>query len=104
MPIGASTDETFLFARKRLLKFFSADSISEMKIFKKSVDARKKADIKFVYSVIATVDGKKPDDEKLARDGITVAKEADITPIFGLAWAPVAGQVPLQPYSGGSVF
>jgi hypothetical protein len=28
----------------------------------------------------------------------------DITPIFGLAWAPVAGQVPLQPYSGGSVF
>ena len=83
MPIGASTDETFLFARKRLLKFFSADSISEMKIFKKSVDARRKADIKFVYSVIATVDGKKPDDEKLARDGITVAKEADITPIFG---------------------
>lgn len=83
MPIGASTDETFHFARKRLLKFFSADSISEMKIFKKSVDARKRADIKFVYSVIATVEGKSPDEEKLGRDGITAAKSADITPTFG---------------------
>ena len=84
MPIGASTDETFHFARKRLLKFFSADSISEMKIFKKSVDARKRADIKFVYSVIATVEGKSPDEEKLGRDGITAAKSADITPTFGM--------------------
>lgn len=83
MPIGASTDETFLFARKRLLKFFSSDSISEMKIFKRSVDARKRDDIKFVYSVIATAYGKKPDDEKLARESIAVAKQADVTPVFG---------------------
>ena len=82
MPIGASTDDVFLSARKRLLKFFSSNSISKLTIYKKSVDARKKADIKFVYSVIAAVDGRS-DPEKLAREGITTAKEADITPIFG---------------------
>lgn len=82
LPIGASTYDVFSSARKRLLKFFSAKNINDLKIYKKSVDARKKNDIKFVYSVMASAEGK-ADVSKLASEGIAVAKNADISPVFG---------------------
>ena len=42
LPIEASKDDVFAKARQRLLKFFSNESIGTMKIYKSSVDARKK--------------------------------------------------------------
>ena len=52
LPIGASTYDVFSSARKRLLKFFSAKNINDLKIYKKSVDARKKNDIKLLENIV----------------------------------------------------
>ena len=82
LPIGASTHDVFFSARKRLLKFFSAKNIYDFKIYKKSVDARRKNDIKFVYSVMVSADGK-ADAAKLAAEGIVAAKSPDVSPVFG---------------------
>ena len=51
LSIEASKDEAFAIAKHRLLKFFPKNSIESMTIYKTSIDARKKDNILFVYSV-----------------------------------------------------
>ncbi len=88
-----SKDEAFAIAKHRLLKFFSKKSIGEMKIYKTSVDARKKDNICFVYSVCADVHGASRVDEKtLAKEGIVPLTEDAMEIRFGneaLAERPV---------------
>ena len=79
-----SKDEAFAVAKHRLLKFFSKKSIGDMKIYKTSVDARKKENICFVYSVSAEVHSPARVDEKiLAKEGIVPLKEEEMTIEFG---------------------
>lgn len=82
LPIEASKDEVFACATQRLLKFFSKMAIGKMKIHKSSVDARKKTDIRFVYSVAAEIDGG-ADDEMLAADGIVPTADEKMEIRFG---------------------
>lgn len=71
LPIEASKDDVFAKARQRLLKFFSNESIGTMKIYKSSVDARKKGQIQFVYSVSVSIHNLNTMDlDKLGADGI----------------------------------
>jgi hypothetical protein len=82
LPIEASKDEVFACANQRLLKFFSKTAIGKMKIHKSSVDARKKTDIQFVYSVAAEIeDG--ADDETLAANGIVPTADEKMEIRFG---------------------
>ncbi len=75
-----SEDEAFAVAKHRLLKFFSKKSIGTMRIYKTSVDARKKDNICFVYSVAARVDSSARVDEKfLAKEGIVLLVEEPLT-------------------------
>ncbi len=79
-----SKDEAFAVARHRLLKFFPKKSIGEMKIYKTSVDARKKDNICFVYSICAEISSHVRVDEKtLAKEGIVPLTEEKIHIPFG---------------------
>jgi len=51
LPIYASPQEAFSVAKKKLSKFHVNTSEAEFRIYRKSVDARRKNDIFFVYSV-----------------------------------------------------
>lgn len=79
LPIRASRDDAFGKAEKALLKFFSGDEILSYNISRRSVDARKKNDIHFVYSVSADMRSDKSYDAAvLAADKITKAASSDI--------------------------
>ena len=49
LPINASFEEAFSVARERLKRLKVDLTGADFKVFKKSVDARDKGDIKFVY-------------------------------------------------------
>lgn len=84
LPIRASKDEVFGIAEKSFLKFFSKDEIKNIKISKRSVDARNKSDIKFVYNVSAVIrSSKNYSEERLKSHGITVDRRAEIKPVAG---------------------
>ena len=84
LSIEASKDEAFAMAKHRLLKFFPKNSIGEMKIYKTSIDARKKENILFVYSVSVEIHGHpKSNEDAMLKDGIVLMKEDDISVEFG---------------------
>ena len=79
LPIKASRDDAFGKAEKALLKFFSGDEILSYNISRRSVDARKKSDIRFVYSVSADVRSTKLYDvAALAASKITKVADSSI--------------------------
>lgn len=79
LPVEAEKDVAFAGAKKRLLNFFSKNDILRLKICKKSVDARRRGDIKFVWSVTADIASDKDiDASRLAEKGIVLAKPARI--------------------------
>ena len=57
LSIDTAKDEALAIAKHRLLKFFTRNAIGEMMIYKTSIDARKKDNISFVYSVSAKIHG-----------------------------------------------
>ena len=76
LSFEASKDEAFAIAKHRLLKFFPKNSIESMTIYKTSIDARKKDNILFVYSVSAKISAAFYADEKtLAKEGIALMAE-----------------------------
>ena len=84
LPFETTKDDAFAFAKRRLSKFFPVKSIRELKIYKTSIDARKKDNICFVYSVAAEVACEKSVDGKLlAKEGIVPLVEEPITVCFG---------------------
>jgi len=84
LSIEASKDEAFAIAKHRLLKFFPKNSIEDMTIYKTSIDARKKENILFVYSVSAKVSALSRADEKtLAKEGIALMAEDSMEIQFG---------------------
>lgn len=84
LPVEASKDVVFAHAKRRLLTFFSSGEIIRTEIFKRSVDARKRGDIKFVWSVVANVDSKRGyGAETLAKEGIVLSKNSTLDVVYG---------------------
>ena len=54
LPINASHQEAFIIAARKLRGIGISACIDNMAVYRRSVDARKRTDIKFVYSVIAS--------------------------------------------------
>ena len=57
LSIEASKDEAFAIAKHRLLKFFPKNAIGNMAIYKTSIDARKKDNLMYIYSVEVKLPG-----------------------------------------------
>ncbi len=70
LPINASFEEAFSVARKKLAAIGVGNRGFDYNIFRRSVDARRKDDVKFVYSVIASGD--------LSRINVEKLKSADL--------------------------
>ena len=84
LPYRTSKDAALSIAEKNLLKFFSPKEIVSLNISKRSLDARKKENISFVYSVTAEISsGKKIPDKKLIAANMTRVDEESLTPVFG---------------------
>ena len=84
LPIEASKDVVFANAKRRLLHFFGKDEIIKTEIFKRSVDARRRGDVKFVWSVCADIESKrKYDADALAKEGIVLSKPSALDIVYG---------------------
>jgi len=84
LPYRTSKDAALTIAEKALLKFFSKKSIVSLYISKRSLDARKRENINFVYSVTAEISGcKEIPEQKLLASGITRVREEELMPVFG---------------------
>ena len=80
LPINASPREAFTIAVGKLRKAGVFASVDEMSVYRRSVDARKRNDIKFVYSIIASCESQNIRDDALKAAGISVYKYSD--PVF----------------------
>ena len=56
LPVNASQKEAFAVAKRRLSALGASATGCEFSIYRRSVDARKKTDVKFVYSVMVSGD------------------------------------------------
>lgn len=85
VPLDTSAQEIFFKAAQRLKKVGLYSRDFQYSLFKRSVDARKKDDIRFVYSVLATKqDGKYPQiSDRLQKERIRVLQNESIIPEFG---------------------
>ena len=70
LPINASHKEAFSIASKKMSALGVKTKDSDFSIYRRSVDARKKGDIKFVYSVMINGDLPVINEELLKREGI----------------------------------
>ncbi len=82
MPINASFEEAFSVAVSKLRKIGVKASVSNCRVYRKSVDARHKDNIKFVYSIACIVDDT-PDEKRLLSLGAALLKEDKIEVIKG---------------------
>lgn len=82
LPINASSKEAFSVALKALSRAGIRAGESDCRIFRRSVDARRKNEICFVYSVAIRSDAN-PQKDKLSRLGITVVDNADFEIVIG---------------------
>lgn len=84
LPFEVSEDVVFAQAKRRLLKFFGNSEISSLEICKRSVDARRRDDIKFVWSISAAVNSKREvAQDKLALSDIVRTKDPTLNIIMG---------------------
>lgn len=79
-----SSDAAIKSAEKSFSKFFSKNSIKSLTISKKSLDARKRDNINFVYSVAADIaDEKEIPEKRLLSENIIKISEEPLSPVFG---------------------
>ncbi len=83
LPIDASVKEAFSVARGRLSRLGISADTKKMNIYRRSTDARRREDIKFVYTVSVEVAGSLPESDKLATAGVSELLSDSPTPIFG---------------------
>ena len=84
LSIEASKDEALAMAKHRLLKFFPKNLIGDLAIYKTSIDARKKENILFVYSVSAKIHGNPRTNEAvLLKEGIVPMQSEDLSVELG---------------------
>ncbi len=82
MPINASYLEAFSVAVARLSKIGIKAKSENCRIYRRSVDARRRGDIKFVYSV-ACICENIPDEKRLMAEGMSFIREEKIEFEFG---------------------
>ena len=92
LPVHASYKEAFSVAAAKFKSAGITASRDELYVFRRSIDARKKNDIKFVYSIALSLDTAPKNPELLARHGITASIPAPPEVKFGQTKikAPVA--------------
>lgn len=72
LPVHASIQEAFSVAKRKLRLAGIDVGLSDLFIYRRSLDARKKSDIRFVYSVAWRGEAKSYTKEQLARYGLSV--------------------------------
>ena len=82
LPINASFKEAFSVALKKLSRAGVRATNADCKIYRRSVDARQKSNISFVYSV-AVYSSASPSDDTLSKLGIVSVDEADFEIVIG---------------------
>ncbi len=70
LPFTTHADEAFALAGAQLRRYGARPQNAEYRIYRRSVDARKREDIRFVYSVAVSGDFSMKDLSRLARAGI----------------------------------
>lgn len=84
LSIERSKDDALTVAKHRLLKFFPKNAIGELKIYKSSIDARKKENILFVYSVSAQIhEAPRVNENAMLKDGIAPMPDEEMSIEFG---------------------
>ena len=84
VPVGASEADVLQKASQKLKKSGIPHKGATLRLYKKSVDARKREEIRLVYSVLATLpEGKTFDAEKLAAAGFKPHLPASLTLTHG---------------------
>jgi len=81
LPYAADPAEAEEIARKKLRSLGA--SVAGASIYRRSVDARKKNDIRFVYSVICRTDGRPLSEQKLKKIDAVAEKQGIPIPKFG---------------------
>lgn len=80
VAVNTPVEEVFELARARLKKTRAFSFFDGVHVYKRSIDARKKDNIKLVYSVCATVESKKYiSQQELAKFGIKILAEDNIS-------------------------
>ncbi len=82
LPPNASFEEAFSVAARALSKIGVKVSVSDCRIYRKSVDARRKNDIKIVYSVACLISAA-VSDSRLTEAGFSKITEGGIEPMIG---------------------
>ena len=80
LPINASHKEAFAVALKKLKQLGVSTGGCQTSVFRRSIDARKRNDIKFVYSVMVSGDIPEISEERTRAAGITAYSYCD--PVF----------------------
>ena len=75
MPINASQKEAFSVAGKKIRSLGLFSDNMTFSVYRRSVDARKKDDIRFVYSIAVRVGGKISDNAALSARGVSLLSE-----------------------------
>ena len=83
LPTDASIQEAFSVSESRLKKAGIKASDAEYKVYRRSVDARVRGEIKFVYSVLVTARFSNLSDATLSMAGASVDKTEMPVPEFG---------------------
>ena len=79
LPINASFEEAFSISEIKLKKLKINTNGASYKLYRKSIDARRKDDIRFVVSVAVSGILGKVNEQKLKREGITVLYREDVS-------------------------
>ena len=84
LPFDASEEEIISLAKKKMKRFGLSPSMLHFRLYKRSIDARKRQDIRLVCSVLAESDQPiSVDPEALSRQSIRIAEKEEPTPIIG---------------------
>lgn len=79
LPIDASLEEAFSVAARRISRLRICSSGLQYSVYRRSTDARRRDDIKFVYSIAVTGDFSKLNTDKLKSADITLSQK-DVLP------------------------
>lgn len=85
ISVDAPEDEAIKKAKEKMKRAGISPSTLHFRLYKRSVDARKRDDVRFVYTVLATSD--KPQSafsrERLLAEGIRISAKESMNPVFG---------------------
>ncbi len=90
LPVHASFEEACSVAKKRAASAGIRVRTSDMYVYRKSIDARRKSDMRFVYAIAFSSDAR-ANPNALARENIVIAERAEPEIVFGSL--PLRGNV-----------